>query len=43
MNGCQIVYKAFPENHSFKEAPVWKGKLKRDLIVKQELKRLQKT
>lgn len=43
MNGCQIVYKAFPENHSFMEAPAWKGKLKSGLMVKRVLKRLLKT
>lgn len=40
LNGCQIIYEAFPDDQSFKETPVWKGKLKRDLIVKRVLKRL---
>ena len=40
VNGSQIVYKAFPDDHSFKNYPVWKHRLKRDLIVKKILKRL---
>jgi len=40
MNGCRVMYTAFPEDHSFKQTPIWKKRLKRDLIVKRVLKRL---
>jgi hypothetical protein len=40
MNGCQIIYTAFPEDHSFKQTPIWKKRLKREIIVKRVLKRL---
>jgi hypothetical protein len=40
MNGSWVMYTAFPEDHSFKQTPVWKKRLKRDLIVKRVLKRL---
>jgi len=40
INGCRIVYRAFPEDQSFKQTQIWKSRMKRDLIVKRVLKSL---
>ncbi|MDT4955194.1 MAG: hypothetical protein QOJ02_3332 [Acidobacteriota bacterium] len=40
MNGCQLMYAAFPEDHSFKQTPIWKKRLSHDVIVRRVLKRL---
>lgn len=40
MNGCRVIYKAFPEDQSFRQVPVWKKTLKRQAIVRRVLKRL---
>lgn len=40
INGCRIIYRAFPDDISFKQTPIWKKRLKRDLTVKRVLKRL---
>jgi hypothetical protein len=40
MNDCQIIYRAFPDNRSFRETPLWKNKLGRHSIVKRVLERL---
>jgi hypothetical protein len=40
INECRIIYKAFPNDQSFKQTPLWKNNLKRKLIVKEILKRL---
>jgi len=39
-NRCRIIYRAFPDDISFKQTPVWKEKLIRDKIVKRVFKRL---
>jgi hypothetical protein len=41
INGCRVMYKAFPDDTTFKDTPIWKGELKRDLIVKRILKALK--
>lgn len=40
MNGCRVIYKAFPEDESFRQAPVWKKTLKRQAIVSRVMRRL---
>ena len=40
VNGSFIVYKAFPEDHSFESASVWTNQTYRDLAVKNILARL---
>jgi hypothetical protein len=40
INGCRVVYRAFPEDESFKQTPVWKKKLAREMIARRVLKRL---
>ena len=40
VNGSRIVYRAFPENQSFKRTPIWTRKLRRNAIVKRVLGRL---
>lgn len=40
INGCRILYRAFPDDNSFKDTPLWKPSLKREMIVKKILKRL---
>jgi hypothetical protein len=40
INGCFIIYKAFPEDESFKQTPIWKKRLKCETIVKRVIKRL---
>jgi hypothetical protein len=41
MNGCRVIYKAFPEDQSFRQTALWKHRLKREAIVKRTLKRLK--
>jgi hypothetical protein len=40
INGCRVIYKAFPDDVSFKETPIWNRRLERDLIVKRIMKQL---
>ena len=40
INGCLIIYKAFPEDDSFKQTPIWKKRLKCEAIVRRVIKRL---
>ena len=42
INGCRVIYKAFPDDISFKGTPIWKKRLKRDLVVKRIMKQLNK-
>lgn len=42
VNGCRVVYKAFPEDLSFKKTPIWKNRVKSDLIVKRIMKQLNR-
>lgn len=41
MNGCQVIYRAFPGNQTFRQTPLWKQSLKREALVKRILKRLK--
>lgn len=41
MNGCRVIYRAFPDDQSFRQTPLWKNSLKREAIVKRILKRLK--
>lgn len=41
VNGCRVIYKAFPGDVSFEETPIWRNRLKRDLIVKRVMKKLR--
>ena len=43
INGCRIIYRAFPDDQSFKQTPLWKPSLKRELIVKKVRKKLKDT
>jgi len=40
INGCRVIYKAFPKDILFKKTPIWKDRLKRDLIVKRIMKQI---
>lgn len=40
INGCRIIYRAFPEDESFKQTPIWNKRLKRENIVKRVIKQL---
>lgn len=40
INGCCVIYRAFPEDESFKQTPIWKKKLAREMIARRVLKRL---
>jgi hypothetical protein len=40
INGSRIIYRAFPDDTSFKQTPIWKNKSWRDEIAKRVLKRL---
>ncbi len=40
INGCRVIYRAFPEDDSFKRTPIWTKRLKREAIAKRVLRRL---
>jgi len=40
INGSRVIYRAFPDDHSFEQASLWKRNPKRDSIVKRVLNRL---